>query len=108
MQCYIYYLLDKLDQSLENKPNKSEHSKKNSYDFSSSSSSASPQRIYNHYRNRKKLLNSLNKDESQEDSVENDSDLDFALGNFKNHHDEDILYQLLKSIYELCIEVPVE
>ena len=56
----------------------------------------------------KKLLNSLNKDESQEDSVENDSDLDFALGNFKNHHDEDILYQLLKSIYELCIEVPVE
>ena len=85
-----------------------EHSKKGSNDFSSSSSSASPQRIYNHYRNRKRLLISLNKDESQDDSNEHDSDIDLTQENFKDTIEEDILYQLIKSIYELCIEVPVE
>lgn len=95
------------NENASNQPTR-EHSKKGSHDFSSSSSSTSPQHIYNHYRNKKKLLNSLNKDESQEDSIENDSDIDLAHGHFKNNIEEDILYHLIKSIYDLCIEVPVE
>ena len=90
--------------------------KKNStHDLSNSSSSTtSPRRhhIYNNYRNKKKLMNSLHKDESQEDSIENDSDADLIMENLKSSSaldaEEDLLFQLIKSIYEVCTEVPVE
>lgn len=52
------------------------------------------------------------RDDSQEESLENDSDLESTVcinnsGVVYNKND-DVLYQLVKAIFFVCIEVPVE
>ena len=83
----------------------------NSNDLSSSSSNTSPRRIYKNFKSKKKsspVLNRVGKEDSDENDSDHDSILTFV-DNFQNKNiEDDILYQLIKSIFEICIEVPVE
>lgn len=92
--------------------------KKRSVDVSSSSSlNASPRRLYNQNKvfrmaARPRQQGGTLRDDSQEESLENDSDLDSTVcinnsGSTYNK-DDDVLYQLVKAIFFVCIEVPVE
>jgi hypothetical protein len=77
-----------------------------STDLSSSSSNASPRRIYN--QNKVFRPSRGTRQDSQEESMENDSDLDSTICINNYNKDDDVLYQLIKNIFQICIEVPVE
>lgn len=82
--------------------------KKPSVDVSSSSSlNTSPRRVYNQ---NKTFRMPARPHDSQEESLENDSDLDSTICVDPKvfNKDEDVLYQLVRSIFLVCIEVPVE
>ena len=52
------------------------------------------------------------RDDSQEESLENDSDFDSTVcvnnSGIAYNKDDDVLYQLVKSLFFICIEVPVK
>lgn len=83
----------------------------NSTDVSSSSSNTSPRRLYNQnkiFKSNKAGKQNNFRDDSQEESLENDSDLDSTICINNYSKEDDILYQLIKSIFQICIEIPIE
>jgi hypothetical protein len=76
-------------------------------DMSSSSSNASPKRNISTSANNKNRYTYRDYSDSLEESAENDSDPDLTINSSKSH-DENILFQLIRHLFELCIEVPVE
>lgn len=99
--------------------------KKRSADISSSSSvNTSPRRLYNQHKMFRMAAAAAaagasagtratrpGAHDSQEESLENDSDLDstVCLNNaIAYNKDDDVLYQLVKAIFLVCIEVPVQ
>jgi hypothetical protein len=105
IRCFTKYIIEienenALMEQLNTKNSAISNSESAANNQSSSSSNASPLR---------------NKTQSRENSVnENDSDPDSVQTNFVNENSEDknnendILYQLVKNIFEICIEIPVE
>ena len=107
IRCFTKYIIEIENENalmeqlnVKNSPISNVESANNKNDQSSSSSNASPLR---------------HKKQSRENSLnENDSDPDSVQTNFVNENVEDktnendILYQLVKNIFELCIDVPVE
>ena len=128
IRCFTKYIVE-----IENENALLEQLNVKAYDFSSSSdlkadglsttprhSSESPVnsprlKPASHSRtqaNKSKSQDGSVKENSSENSVvENDSDLESSTANsfiIKNNDENHVMYQLIKSIFELCIEIPVQ
>lgn len=89
--------------------------KKQSAEFSTGSPNASPRRIYNSNRRfYRQNINSQKQAQSQDEDtrensieIENDSDSDSIPSSPSANKTGDILYQLIRNIFQICIDVPV-
>lgn len=103
------------DQGAAAKKQQQPQHQQRSVDVSSSSSvNTSPRRLYNQNKVfRARTSKQQQPQDSQEESLENDSDLDSTVcannsSDTKYNKDDDVVYQLVKAIFLVCIHVPVE
>jgi hypothetical protein len=123
IRCFTKYIVE-----IENENALLEQLNNKSYEFSSSNDlkadesgtvarhgSESPAKASSNSRaqtNKSKSQDGSVKENSSENSVvENDSDLESSAANsfiIKNNDENHVLHQLIKNIFELCIEIPVQ
>jgi len=102
------------DQGAAAKKQQQPQQQQRSVDVSSSSSvNTSPRRLYNQNKVFRARTSKQQPQDSQEESLENDSDLDSTVcannsSDVKYNKDDDVVYQLVKAIFLVCIHVPVE
>lgn len=90
--------------------------KKNSVDYSTDSSATSPKRYFNPNKNYRSVKPKQNIEsnllDSQDNSVEFDSDefesIPVNTSQSGLSKSDDILYLLIKNIFQICIEVPIK
>lgn len=116
IRCFTKYIVE-----IENENALLEQLNAKSYDSSSSSDLKGDESPINSSRLKSTRAHNMNKSKSQDGSVkenssensvvENDSDLESSTANsfiIKNNDENHVLYQLIKNIFELCIEIQVQ